>query len=78
VNDRCKGLMVLADPLIDKVFYNLFNNTARHSGGAATAEVLCEADGGELVIAWQDDGQGVSAEDKENIFERGAGRNSGL
>ncbi len=78
VHDGCAGVEVLADPLLDKVFYNLYDNTLRHSGGASRVDVSNRLDGDDLLIVWQDDGQGVPESEKERIFERGVGKNTGL
>ncbi len=78
VHDGCEGVEVLADPLIDKVFYNLYDNTLRHSGGASRVDVSYRLEGDDMVLAWQDDGQGVPQAEKERIFERGVGENTGL
>lgn len=34
--------------------------------------------GENLVIVWEDDGAGIAADNKELIFERGFGKNTGL
>ncbi|MGE4275012.1 MAG: GAF domain-containing protein [Candidatus Methanomethylophilaceae archaeon] len=79
MHTRCQGRMILADNSFFKVFHNLFQNTARHGGDVKEVQVSCEelSDGG-LRIIYQDDGVGIAAEDKERIFQRGFGRNTGL
>ncbi len=69
---------IFADPLIEKVFYNLLDNALRH-GGDVTRIVLSweETDAG-LKIFVQDNGRGVSDEDKRLIFKKDFGRNTGL
>ena len=39
---------------------------------------MAEPAGCGLVILWADDGIGIAEEDKEKIFERGFGKNTGL
>ena len=70
---------ILADPAFAKVFENLLDNTLRHGGGQVSGiRVVCEMSGGDLLITWEDDGNGVPREEKERIFERGYGKNTGL
>jgi PAS domain S-box-containing protein len=70
---------IRADPLIELVFYNLVENALRH-GGTVTRIVLSveEEPSGGLVIACEDDGEGVPVNEKERIFKRGYGRHTGL
>jgi PAS domain S-box-containing protein len=73
------GSEVYADPLLEKVFYNLIENALRY-GGPNMTEIritAAESDGG-FVIAVQDNGSGISAEDKKRLFERGFGKHTGL
>jgi PAS domain S-box-containing protein len=68
---------VLADPIIEKVFYNLIENVLRHSG-AHDLWVFDEERDGRRIIVLQDNGKGVPTELKEKIFDRGFGQNTGL
>lgn len=73
------GIEVFADPLIEKVFYNLFDNALRYGGERMTRiQVYSERDDGALTLVIEDNGAGISAEDKSRIFERGFGMNTGL
>jgi PAS domain S-box-containing protein len=71
------NMEVLADPIMERVFYNLIENVVRHSG-ASELRVSEQVDGGALVIILQDNGKGVPMDMKERIFARGYGQNSGL
>jgi PAS domain S-box-containing protein len=72
------GLLIFADPLIEKVFYNLIENSLRH-GEHVTAIGFssAETDSG-LVISYRDNGVGITDEDKKKLFQRGFGKHSGL
>jgi len=72
-------LAVYADPLLEKVFENLIDNSLRH--GERVRHILFSYrtnDQNELVIVYEDDGIGVPESDKERIFEMGFGKNTGL
>lgn len=69
---------IYADPMLEKVFYNLFENSVRYAGPAPEVRVGCRRRGESLLIVVEDNGPGISAHEKERIFIRGFGRNTGL
>jgi signal transduction histidine kinase len=69
---------VYADPLIVKVFYNLMDNTVNYGGNITTIRLFVEEAGNGHMIVCEDDGDGVVAEEKEKILERGFGKNTGM
>jgi signal transduction histidine kinase len=71
-------LEVYADAMLEKVFYNLLDNTLRHGRTVTSVALTCREEDDHLVLAYQDDGVGIPAADKESIFERGFGQNTGL
>ena len=77
-NDLTAGLEIFADSLIVKVFYNLMDNAARYGGTITTIRFFDEESGDDHLIVCEDDGAGIPAEEKEEIFERGFGRNTGM
>ena len=71
---------IRADPLIEQVFYTLIENALRHGGalvGRVRFSVQAEPAGGAVIVC-EDDGAGIPLNEKERIFERGFGRNTGL
>ena len=70
---------VYADPLFDRVFYNLIDN-ALHYGGdqMKTIRVLSQESDHRLTIVCENDGVGITDEDKKRIFTRGFGKNTGF
>jgi signal transduction histidine kinase len=77
-NDLPAGSEIFADPLIVKVFYNLMDNAARYGGKITTIRFYVQESCDDYRILCEDDGTGVPAEEKEKIFERGFGKNTGL
>jgi PAS domain S-box-containing protein len=77
-NDLPASAEVFADPLIVKVFYNLMNNAVRFGGRITTIRFFLEESGDKTVILCEDDGNGVPTQEKEKIFDKGYGKNSGL
>jgi len=61
---------VFADPLLQKVFYNLVENTLRHGEKTTRIRFSCMEGPDALFLIYEDDGVGVPAEVKESIFRR--------
>jgi len=79
VENGCPGLEVFADPLLEKVFYNLIDNSLHYGGDTMKAiRITAEEQGENLCIIYEDDGNGISADDKRQLFTRGFGRHTGL
>ena len=76
-NDLPPATEVFADPMLEKVFFNLLDNAARHGERVTHIRVSSRPVGGNLVIVWEDNGVGVAPVDKARIFERGFGKNTG-
>jgi len=74
-----KNPAIFADPLFEKVFYNLIDNALKYGGeGMKTIRVSSRESDGGLLIVCEDDGVGISGEDKKKLFTRGFGKNTGL
>jgi PAS domain S-box-containing protein len=70
---------VYADPLFEKVFYNLIDNALRYGGAdMKTIRFSSGESATGLLIVCEDDGVGITAEDKKKLFTRGFGKNTGL
>jgi signal transduction histidine kinase len=77
-NDLPTGAEVFADPLVVKVCYNLMDNAVRYGGKITTIRFSVQESGDEHLIVCEDDGDGIVVAEKEKIFERGFGKNTGL
>ena len=73
-----EAIEIYADPLLRKVFYNLLDNSLRHGEHVSHIRVSSTEVPEGLVILWEDDGIGIPPLEKEIIFERAIGRNTGL
>jgi len=72
-----QDVVIMADPLLGKVFYNLIDNAIRHGEKIKQIRFSCRISAGGLAILCEDDGSGVAAEEKERIFDLGVGKNTG-
>jgi PAS domain S-box-containing protein len=70
---------IFADPLFEKVFFNLIENALKYGGDSLNSIVISSenVESG-LRIIIEDNGAGISAEDKKHIFTRGFGKHTGL
>ncbi|OPY38377.1 MAG: sensory histidine kinase DcuS [Methanoregula sp. PtaU1.Bin051] len=70
---------VFADPLFEKVFYNLVDNALRYGGESLTTiRLSSQVTKKGLKIVFEDDGAGISPQDKTRLFEKGFGKNTGF
>ena len=71
-------LEILADPLLERVFFNLFDNSMRHGDHVTGIVIGFHEEGDRGILTVEDNGIGIPDERKTRVFERGYGRNSGL
>ncbi|MEI7856999.1 MAG: ATP-binding protein [Methanomicrobiales archaeon] len=69
---------IYADPLLEKVFYNLLENSLRHGERVTDIEIhsVFVRDGIDIII--EDNGAGIQSDAKERIFRREYFKNSGF
>jgi signal transduction histidine kinase len=72
------GIDVLADGMFEKVLANLVDNSLRHGKNVKTIRLNQRKDEDSLVLVYDDDGGGLSVDDKTNLFKRGHGKHTGL
>lgn len=74
----CTGIEIYADPMLEKVFANLFGNSVMHGEQVTRIAVTCGQAGEDLVIAVEDNGIGIPLDQKQKIFRKGFGKNTGF
>ena len=78
LNSELKDLEIYSDLMLEKVFHNLVDNSLRHGGQVTEIRLASHPDDSGLAITFEDNGIGIPAAEKEKIFERGYGKNTGL
>ena len=78
LSDRALRLQIYADPMLPKVFHNLIEDSIRYSGKPVAVKIDCHDNGNDLIITYEDDGQGVPLDEKEKLFKKGYGKGTGL
>jgi PAS domain S-box-containing protein len=69
---------IYADPLLEKVFYNLIDNSIRHGEHVTAITIREEKNGDGINLIIEDNGSGIPAEKKEKIFRREYFKNTGF
>lgn len=75
---RTAGLMVYADPLLGRVFYNLMENSIRHGEHVTRVSFSYERDNEGVILVYTDNGAGIPDSLKEKIFRRESYKNTGF
>jgi len=78
LNIDVAGVQVFADTMLEKVFYNLVENALRHGEKVKSISISARETKEGLTIVCEDDGIGIPADDKEKVFLRGFGKNTGF
>lgn len=73
-----KGVQVFANPMLEKVFFNLLRQLNPTWPTGDRNRVTSHKSGKELVMVCEDNGIGNGAKEKERIFDCGFGKNTGL
>ncbi|WOF16688.1 PAS domain S-box protein [Methanoplanus sp. FWC-SCC4] len=78
IDVKCGPLEVYADPMLEKIFFNLFDNAVRHGEKVTMMSLDFVKSNDYGVIVVMDNGLGVPDKLKEKIFDHGFGSNTGL
>jgi PAS domain S-box-containing protein len=78
VDITTEDLEIYADSLVERVFYNLIENSLRHGGEISEIRIAAFETEDGLIVAYTDNGEGIPGDEKELIFEREYGKNTGL
>ncbi len=78
LEEKTGGVEIMIDPLAMKVPYNLIDNSMRHGEHVNRIKMSAEQIGDAMMIVYEDNGVGIPLEDKEKVFKKGHGKNTGL
>jgi PAS domain S-box-containing protein len=71
-------LELYCDPIIEKVFSHLIENTQKHAEKATEIRISCRETADGILLIYEDDGIGIPAEKKKDLFIRGVGSATGF
>jgi PAS domain S-box-containing protein len=66
----CNQFEILADPLLEKVFYTLLENAIRHGKKVTDIVFSCLEQENGLIVIYEDNGAGIPADHKKDIFNQ--------
>ncbi len=70
--NECSNLTILADSFLRQLFYNFIDNTRKYGKKTTFIRVYYEkTETGDLQLIYEDDGVGISAENKSKLFSEG-------
>ena len=75
---QLNNLEIYADSLFEQVFFSLANNVLRHAKTATRVTLGYQLIGDDLLLFFEDNGEGIQDVLKEKIFERGFGIQKGM
>ncbi|MDW5562670.1 MAG: histidine kinase N-terminal 7TM domain-containing protein [Methanomassiliicoccus sp.] len=78
LNVDTKGVDILADLLLEKVLYNLMQNSIVHGGKVQSLAFAVKEEGDGIYVVYTDDGKGISENMRPLLFTKGGGTDSGL
>jgi len=71
-------LQVYADPLLERVIYNLVDNALRYGRTVSVISSYWREEPDQAIWIIEDNGVGIGEEMKDKIFQKGVGHNTGL
>jgi signal transduction histidine kinase len=77
VTNECHGLQLLADSLLRELFYNLIDNSLKYGKKTSQIRIFYEKSEDQLELVYEDDGVGITPEEKLNLFKEGIGKGTG-
>lgn len=78
VQSDISGLEIYADPLLERVFFDMVENSLLYGAGVSVIRLSSREDPEGIVICVEDNGIGIPPQDKEKIFAKGFGKNTGF
>jgi len=78
IENEIEDVEIYADMMFVNVLYNLFDNSMRHGEKVTSIKIKTIQDNDNLIISYEDDGVGLTENEKKTLFIRGVGKNSGL
>ena len=73
-----QGWELFADPLFERVVYNLIENAVKFGTTLTLIRISAREVTTGLLVTFEDNGVGIPGTDKEKVFSRGYGTNTGL
>ncbi|MBN1244416.1 PAS domain S-box protein [Candidatus Bathyarchaeota archaeon] len=76
--NECSGLTVIADSMLRQLLYNMMDNTLKYGEKTSRIRVHYKEEEDQLKLIYEDDGVGISDEEKSKLFQEGYGKGTGF
>ncbi len=78
VQSDISGLEIYADPLLERVFFDMVENSILYGAGVSVIRLSTREVSEGIIVSMEDNGIGIPPQDKEKIFTKGFGKNTGF
>ena len=79
INILKDNILILSTPIIKIIMSSMVNNTYRHGGEkVSNVNIFWREVQSGIIVVYEDDGVGISTNEKNNIFDKGFGKNGGM
>jgi PAS domain S-box-containing protein len=78
ITDEAENLEIYADPVIEKVFWHLIDNSVKHGKRVTEIRITARESASGCTLVYQDDGVGIPEDKKPDLFTRSFGKMSGF
>ncbi|MCX8150895.1 MAG: PAS domain-containing protein [Candidatus Bathyarchaeota archaeon] len=77
LQNEVKGLQVLSDQMLSVLFSNLIENTLKYGEKTTKIKIYFKEQPNFVDLIYEDDGVGITFEEKEKLFQKGFGKGTG-
>jgi PAS domain S-box-containing protein len=78
IRNEAQDLELFADPVIDRVFLHLIDNSVRHGKTVTEIRITATENEAGCSIVYEDDGVGIPDEKRKDLFTKGFGKKIGF
>ncbi len=76
--NEAENLELYADPVIEKVFWHLIDNSAKHGKKVTEIRITTRESASGCILVYQDNGIGIPEEKRKNLFTKSFGKVTGF
>jgi len=78
ITNEAGNLEIYADPVIEKVFWHLIDNSVKHGKKVTEIRITARESASGCTLVYQDDGVGIPEDRKHDLFTRSFGKMTGF
>ncbi len=78
ITNEAENLEIYADPVIEKVFWHLIDNSVKHGKKVTEIRITARESASGCTLVYQDDGVGIPEDKKQYLFTKSFGKMTGF